>query len=66
MYNYKARFELIPLTPHQKINSSKLNDLIGRSYKSDSYQCDLEAGFTLIEVLICTFLIAIIASTLIE
>ncbi len=66
MYNYKARFELIPLLPHQKINSSKLNDLIGKSYRGDSCQCDLGAGFTLIEVLICTFLIAIIASTLIE
>ncbi|MFM9155971.1 MAG: Tfp pilus assembly protein FimT/FimU, partial [Polynucleobacter victoriensis] len=43
-----------------------MNDLVGRNYESDSYQCDLEAGFTLIEVLICTFLIAIIASTLIE
>lgn len=66
MYNYKAPFELIPLTPHQKINLSKLNDLVGRNYESDSYQCDLGAGFTLIEVLICTFLIAIIASTFIE
>ncbi|MFM8153722.1 MAG: type II secretion system protein [Polynucleobacter victoriensis] len=43
-----------------------MNDLIGKSYRGDSYQYDSGSGFTLIEVLICTFLIAIIASTLIE
>lgn len=65
MYNYKARFELIPLTPHQKIKLKKLNDFIGRSYEGGNDQRD-STGFTLIEVLICAFLIAIIASTFIE
>ena len=65
MYNYKARFELIPLTPHQKIKPKKLNDFIGRSYEGGNDQRG-STGFTLIEVLICAFLIAIIASTFIE
>ena len=64
-YNYKARFELTPLTPHQKIKPKKLNDFIGRSCEGGNDQCG-STGFTLIEVLICAFLIAIIASAFIE
>ena len=43
-----------------------MNDLTGRSYQKNSYWCDSETGFTLIEVLLCTFLISIIASTFVE
>jgi type IV fimbrial biogenesis protein FimT len=43
-----------------------LNDLTGRSYQKNSYRRDSETGFTLIEVLICTFLIGIITSTFVE
>ena len=66
MYNYKALFELTHLKPHQKLNPSRLNDLAGRSCESNSYQCDSDTGFTLLEVLMCTFLIAILAGTFVE